>query len=106
MKKTFPLKAPNQADERVLEAVKFELRKYLKRERRKEIPEGFNRWDFACKIGADQAAAKPEPVDGLFASLEAVARSGSPQVYVEILAQPGKYASAAGEEPPAQTGAS
>lgn len=90
MKKTFPLKEPNNADARVLEAVKFELRKYLKRERRKKFPEGFNRWDFACKIGPDLATAKTLPVEDLFTAIDAIAQTGSPQIYVEILASAGK----------------
>jgi len=90
MKKTFPLHEPGNADERVVEAVKFEVRKYLKRERRKAIPEGFDQWDFACKIGPDQTLAEVKPVKEIFAAIDAVAKAGSPQVYVEVLSSPGK----------------
>ena len=90
MKKTFPLHAPDNADERVVEAVKFEVRKYLKRERRKTIPEGFDQWDFACKVGPEQAVAEDKPVKEIFAAIDAVAKSGSTQVYIEVLASPGK----------------
>ena len=40
MKKTFPLTQPKLHPDRVLDAVKHEIRKYLKRERRKPLPEG------------------------------------------------------------------
>jgi hypothetical protein len=90
MKKTFPLQVPGNADARVIEAVKFEVRKYLKRERRKTIPAGFDQWDFACKVGPDQATAEPKPVIDVFAAIDAVAKAGSPQVFVEAISSPGK----------------
>ncbi|MFT3867886.1 MAG: DUF6172 family protein [Nibricoccus sp.] len=90
MKKTFPLKRPGVADARVVDAVKFELRKYLKRERRKKFPEGFDQWNFACKVGSDQTAAATKAVEEVFSALDAIAQSGSSQVYVEILASAGK----------------
>jgi len=101
MKKTFPLKRPDVADARVVDAVKFELRKYLKRERRKKFPEGFDQWNFACKIGPEQATAETKTVEEIFPALDAVAQSGSPQVYVEILASASKrFPSIDTEAPP------
>ena len=40
MRKTFPLRAEGKHPDRVLEAVKHEIRKYIKRERRRDLPEG------------------------------------------------------------------
>jgi len=105
MKKTFPLKQPDIVDARVLEAVKFELRKYLKRERRKKFPEGFDRWDFACKIGPDQAVAETKTVEDIFTAIDAIALSGSPRVYVEILASAGKRFPAVETETPPEPSA-
>ena len=51
MKKKFSLKHPKIKPARRVEAVKHEIRKYLKRERRKELPEGVDFWDFDCKFG-------------------------------------------------------
>lgn len=90
MKKTFPLKEPGKVDARVIEAVKSEVRKYLKRERRKQLPEGFDQWDFACKIGPDQAVAETKSVKDIFLAIDEVAKTDSPQVYVELLAAAGK----------------
>ncbi len=99
MKKTFPLHAPDNADERVVEAIKFDLRKYLKRERRKTIPEGFDQWDFACKIGPDPTTAQVTPVADLLTALDTLAKTEAAQVYIEILAAPGKRFSAPAESP-------
>ena len=88
MKKIFPFQVPGRDDARVLEAIKGDVRKYLKRERRKKFPEGFDLWDFTCKLGADQATATATPVAELIPALDRLAASGAKQAYVEILAVP------------------
>jgi hypothetical protein len=90
MKKTFSLKDPSKADARVLETVKNELRKYVQREQRKKLPEGFNRWDFACKVGADAATAEVKLLSEVIGSVDAAAKAGAAAVYVEILALPAR----------------
>ncbi len=90
MKKNFPLKDPKKADARVLEAVKSELRKYVQREQRKDLPEGFNRWDFACKVGPDAAAAVVCPLSEVVTAVDAAAKAGATSVYVEIVALPAR----------------
>ena len=99
MKKTFPLKEPDKVDERVVEAVKFEVRKYLKRERRKKLPEGFDQWDFACKVGPDQATAETKSVNDVFPAIDVIAKTGSAQVYIEVIAAAGKRFPAAAAAP-------
>ena len=88
MKKTFPLKDQSRPDARVLETVKSELRKYVQREQRKTLPEGFNRWDFACKVGVDAAAARILPLSEVVAAVDTEAKKGAASVYVEIIALP------------------
>ena len=90
MKKTFPIQVPDKVTDRVVESIKGEVRKYLKRERRKKIPEGFDQWDFACKVGPEQIAAETKTVDDVFPAVDAVAKSGSPKVYIEVLSAAGK----------------
>ncbi|NJM37510.1 MAG: hypothetical protein HC845_06390 [Akkermansiaceae bacterium] len=89
MKKIFPLSAPNHQPPRVIEQIKCELRKYLKRERKKSLPEGVDFWDFECKIGRDQATPEAKHVEELIPAIdEAVAQNAS-AIYVEILSKPG-----------------
>ena len=90
MKKNFPLKVADKADARVLESVKSELRKYVQREQRKKLPEGFNRWEFACKVGADATSAAVKPLSEVVDSVDAASKAGAVSVYVEILAVPGR----------------
>ena len=42
---------------RVLDAVKHDVRKYVKRERGKTLPAGFDQWDFTCRVGVSAAEA-------------------------------------------------
>ena len=58
MKKTFQLHQPGKDDQRVVEAIKNDVRKYVKRERRKTLPTGVDFWDFDCRVGPDTTAAE------------------------------------------------
>jgi len=58
MKKTFQLKSDKIKYPRMIESVKNEVRKYLKRSRRKELPSGTDYWDFICKYGDIEAQAE------------------------------------------------
>ncbi len=89
MKKIFPLQAPGKADPRVVESVKNEIRKYVKRERRKPMPEGFTWWNFKCRAGADRDAAVECALNDIGEAIDAVVNAGGTQVYLEVLAEPG-----------------
>jgi hypothetical protein len=88
MRKTFPLQMPGKADARVLDIIKHEVRKYVKRERRKLLPEGFVDWIFACKVGASPAVAEPVPLKEISAAVDRVAQGTNHEVYIEIIAAP------------------
>ena len=89
MKKNFALHAPNKKSDRVVEAIKAEVNKYLARERRKSLPEGVDYWDFDCKVGIDADSAQRVHVKELSKSIDHVALRKVPSVYIEILATPG-----------------
>jgi hypothetical protein len=88
MKKTFPLHAPGKADARVLDAIKHEVRKYVRRELKKPLPEDAARWTFACRVGPDQATSQPSQLKDVAPAIDAIANTGVDSVYVEILAVP------------------
>ena len=88
MKKVFKLRDPKKHEDRVLEAVKHEIRKYVKRERKKDLPEKATMyWDFDCKVGATAEDAKVVIFEELIKALDAVKATGATEVYVEILAK-------------------
>jgi len=89
MKKTFPLGVPGKEGPRVLEMIKLEITKYVKRERKKTLPPEMNVWDFQCKVGSGSITASAVVFPDLSKAIEAVALAGSDEVYVEILASAG-----------------
>jgi hypothetical protein len=99
MKKTFQLKVEGKHPDRLLDAIKHEIRKYVKRERRRELPAGADYWDFDCRFGAAEATAQAAHLSTLIGLIDGVARDGGSQFYIEILARPaqrkGKPAEAA-----------
>jgi hypothetical protein len=103
MKKTFQLAAEGKNPDRLLEAIKNEIRKYVKRERRRELPAGADYWDFDCRFGATEAAAQPAHLSTLIGLIDGVAKEGGSQFYIEILAKPAqRKARPAGEPEPAE----
>ena len=90
MRKNFPLHIDGRHPDRVLDAVKNDVRKYLKRERRRDLPEGVDFWDFDCKCGLQAADAEVVHLSALVAAIDALAKAQATSVYVEILAKHGK----------------
>jgi predicted N-acyltransferase len=90
MRKNFPLHIDGRHPDRVLDAVKHEVRKYLKRERRRDLPEGVDFWDFDCKCGLQATEAEVVHVAALMTAIDALAKAQAKSVYVEILAKHGK----------------
>jgi len=89
MKKTFPLRVEGKNPDRVLDAVKHEIRKYVKRERRRDVPAGADYWDFDCKFGLTPDAAEAAHLNSLIGLIDAAAKEGAEKFYVEVLAKPG-----------------
>ena len=88
MKKVFKLTDEKKHEDRVLEAIKHDIRKYVKREKKKKLPDAkMTYWDFNCKVGATSDTAKVVDFDELIKELDAVKASGATECYVEILAK-------------------
>lgn len=89
MKKIFSLEASTHTAPRFIESIKSDVRKYLKRERKKTLPEGVDFWDFDCKVGQSAESAAALHVAEINASLDTAQKEEWKNVYVEILAKPG-----------------
>ncbi len=87
MKKTFPLQREGRHPDRVLDALKHELRKYQARERGRPLPPGTDFWDFDCRFGASEETAQPLHPAELNRQLDALAQGGATQCYVELQAK-------------------
>lgn len=89
MKKSFPTQSGNHAPARVIEGIKGEIKKYLKRERNKKLPEGVDFWDFDCRVGVDKGSAKNVHVQELSKAIDETTASEPEVIYIEILAKKG-----------------
>jgi hypothetical protein len=97
MKKTFPLNVPGHQPPRVVESIKNDVRKYIKRERRKPLAEGVDFWDFNCKVGQGEAEPETKHVEEIVAAIDQAAAAECASVYIEILATPGHRKSKTGD---------
>lgn len=87
MKKTFKLNIEGKHPERLFEAIKHEVRKYVKRERNKALPAGSDYWAFDCRFGATEAAAQEVRLADLIGLMDKVKAGGGEGFYIEILAR-------------------
>jgi len=89
MKKTFKMTHPKIKVPRLFEAVKHEVKKYLKRERNKKLPPDVDYWDFDCRYGATEADAEVIHVATINKCISAAEAQNLDSFYLEILAKPG-----------------
>jgi len=90
MKKMFKLTHPKLQVPRLVEAIKYEVKKYLKRERKKTLPEGVDFWDFDCRFGADEATSEVIHVSSINKYISQTELKQLESFYLEILAKPGQ----------------
>ena len=89
MRKTYLLNIEGKNRDRLLEASKHDIRKYVKRERSRPLPEGVDFWDFDCKFGSNEATAAVVHFATLMGLIDTVAQDGGEQFYVEVVTKHG-----------------
>lgn len=89
VRKTFKLNVDGKNRDRVLDAIKHEIRKYVKRQRRVPLPEGVDFWDFDCRFGLSADAATTVHFATIMELINGVAQSGGDAFYLELLAKNG-----------------
>lgn len=92
MKKTYVLNIEGKNSSRLLDASKHDIRKYVKRERAKPLPEDVDFLDFDCRVGASEQAAAPAHFAEIMGAVDALVKDGANQFYVEIISKPGHRA--------------
>ncbi|MGO2013104.1 MAG: DUF6172 family protein [Pseudoalteromonas sp.] len=88
MKKTFTLNHEKIKYPRMVDAAKHEVKKYLKRERNKTLPDEANYWAFDCKFGNTAETAQVVHVAEITKHISEIERQELTSFYVEILARP------------------
>ncbi len=89
MKKTFKMTHPKIKVPRLVEAIKYEVKKYIKRERRKSLPPDVDFWDFDCRFGADAASSEVIHLSAINKSISLAEEKQFESFYLEILVKPG-----------------
>ena len=87
MRKTFKLQVEGKNPDRVLDAHKHEIRKYVKRQRRVPLPAGVDFWDFDCKFGNTEESAEVVHLAEIITRIDAAVAEGAEQFFVEVLAK-------------------
>jgi hypothetical protein len=89
MKKTFQLTHPKIKVARLVEAIKHEVKKYIKRERNKTLPEGVDFWDFDCKYGPTAEDSKEIHLSEINKCIDSAEEQQLESFYLEIMVKPG-----------------
>ena len=89
MKRTYRLDIEGKNRDRLLDAARHDMRRYVKRERSRPLPEGVDFWDFSCRFGSSEETAADIHFATLNGLVDSAAREGAPQFYVEIVTRHG-----------------
>ncbi|MGJ8691220.1 MAG: DUF6172 family protein [Thalassotalea sp.] len=89
MRKTFSLTHEKIKTPRLVDAIKHEVKKYIKRERNKKLPEDADFLDFDCMYGATKEEAKEVHLSAINKSIDEAVALELPSFYLEILAKAG-----------------
>ena len=84
MKKTYDLRLEGKNPDRLIEAAKNDVRKYIKRCRDKDLPAGTHFWHFVCKIGVDEAQAVDVHPQQLTEVINATIAAGATTLFASI----------------------
>ncbi len=88
MKKTYTLTHPKIKYARLIEAARHDVKKYIKRERNKTLPDNFDYWDFDCKFGNTSEESKEIHLAEINKCIDKVEEQQLESFYLEILAKP------------------
>jgi hypothetical protein len=89
MKKTFKLSHSKLPLPRLVEAIKYEVKKYIKRERRKTLPPKVDFWDFDCRFGVSEENCDVIHLSAINKSISEAEAKKLESFYLEILVKPG-----------------
>ncbi|MDP1579017.1 MAG: DUF6172 family protein [Candidatus Didemnitutus sp.] len=88
MKKTFPLQVTGRDDARVRDKIRQTVNSTVRRSRRRAPVEGFDGWDFKCKVGVNEPNAARCSLKEVGRVIEDIAQLGVSEIYVEVVAVP------------------
>jgi hypothetical protein len=87
MKKTFKLDHPKIKVPRVVDSIKHDIKKFLKKERKKTLPSGTDYWHFDCKLGQSEETAVEVQLSSLTKNIDELVEKNIMTIYVEMTAK-------------------
>lgn len=87
MKKIFALTHPKLKPARLADSIKHDIKKYLKKQRNKPLPEGMDYWAFDCRFGVSEILAETIFNSEINQYIDAALEQELPEVYIEIIAR-------------------
>ena len=87
MKKTYTLEHPKIKLPRVVDSVKHNIRKFLKKERANTLPSGAKYWAFDCRFGESEKTAMEVHLSSLTKNIDEFVAKGIMTLHVEINAK-------------------
>ncbi|WP_321323771.1 DUF6172 family protein [Thiomicrorhabdus sp.] len=88
MKKTFKLTHEKIQPARLADAIKSEVKKYIKRERSKALPKGSDFWAFDCKYGINEAESTEIHEAEIGQYIDKALAENLETFYLEVIARP------------------
>ena len=88
MKKTFKLTHEKIKRPRLVDAIKHEVKKYLKRERKRTLPKDADYWDFDCRFGVDEESSEVIHVSEINQSINWAESENLESFYLEVMVKP------------------
>ncbi len=89
MKKTFKMSHPKIKTPRLVEAIKHEVKKYIRRERNKTLPDDVDYWDFDCRYGADEVSSEVIHLSAINKHISQAEEQQLESFYLEVMVKPG-----------------
>ncbi len=89
MKKTFKLTHDKIKPERLVDAIKHEVKKYIKRERNKPLSVDVEFLDFDCRFGKDESNSEVIRLSEINKSIDWAVSEKLSSFYLEIIGKPG-----------------
>ena len=87
MKKTFKLDHPKIKVPRIVDSIKHEIKKTLKKERSNKLPVGTKYWSFDCKLGQSEETAVEVSLLLLTKNIDELVENKAKTIYVEMTAK-------------------
>ena len=74
---------------RLVDNIRHEVKKYLRRERNKLVPDGADFWNFDCRFGTDKDNTEVIHLGAINQHIDAAEKNELASFYLEIIATPG-----------------